>query len=103
MERFKDLSQLYKGCDIVKIGECGKLEFSEFLVASPDDENYIFAFDYATKNANKLYVPLMKLEEYYVGKCDLAFIRNKRIEALESEIKRLQINISMLKYEKGLL
>ena len=28
MERFKDLSQLYKGYDIVKIGECGNLEIS---------------------------------------------------------------------------
>ena len=42
-------------------------------------------------------------EEYYVGKTDLAFIRAKRIEALEFEVKRLQVHINMLKNGKGLL
>ena len=42
-------------------------------------------------------------EEYYVGKYDPAFVRTKKIEELEFEIKRLQVLINMLKNEKGLL
>ena len=42
-------------------------------------------------------------EEYYVGKYDPAFVRTKKIEELEFEIKRLQVLINMLKNGKGLL
>lgn len=103
MEKFENVSQLYKGCDIMKIGEGGKLEFSEFLMLHPNNENYIFVLDSVTQDVKKLYIPLMVHEEYYVGKTDLAFIRAKRIEALEFEVKRLQVHINMLKNGKELL
>ena len=88
MEKFENVSQLYKGCDIMKIGEGGKLEFSEFLMLHPNNENYIFALDSVTQDANKHYIPLMIYEEYYVGEYDQAFVTAKRIEALEFEVKR---------------
>ena len=78
MERFRDLSQLYKGCDIVKIGECGRLEFSEFLMVHPNIEGYILALDSITQNANKIYIPKMIEEEYYVGKYVPSFVRTKK-------------------------
>lgn len=103
MERFKDLSQLHEGCTIMKIAEGGKLEFSDFLMVHPSNEDYIFVLDSVTQDANKLYIPLMIHEEYYVGEYDQAFVTAKRIEALEFEVKRLQLRINMLKNEKGLL
>ena len=42
-------------------------------------------------------------EEYYVGEYDQSFVTAKRIEALEFEVKRLQVRINMLKNGKGLL
>ena len=69
----------------------------------PNNENYIFVLDSVTQDANKLYIPLMIHEEYYVGEYDPAFVRTKKIEELEFEIKRLQVLINMLKNEKGLL
>lgn len=88
MERFKDLSQLYKDYGIAKIGECGKLEISEFIMEHPNNEDYILASNPITQNANKIYIPLMIHEEYYVGEYDQAFVTAKRIEALEFEVKR---------------
>ena len=69
----------------------------------PSNEDYIFVIDSVTQDANKLYIPLMIHEEYYVGEYDQAFVTAKRIEALEFEVKRLQSRINMLKNEKGLL
>ena len=69
----------------------------------PSNEDYIFVIDSVTQDANKLYIPLMIHEEYYVGEYDQAFVTAKRIEELEFEIKRLQVLINMLKNEKGLL
>ena len=103
MERFKDLSQLYKDYDIAKIGECGKLEISEFIMEHPNNEDYILSPSPITQNANKIHIPKMIEEEYYVGKYDPTFARTKKIEELEFEIKRLQVLINMLKNEKGLL
>lgn len=78
MEKFENVSQLYKGCDIVKIGECGRLEFSEFLMVHPNIDGYILALDSITQNANKIYIPKMIEEEYYVGKYVPAFVRTKK-------------------------
>ena len=69
----------------------------------PNNEDYIFVLDSVTQDANKLFIPLMIHEEYYVGKYDPAFVRTKKIEELEFEIKKLQVLINMLKNEKGLL
>lgn len=80
-----------------------KLEFSDFLMVHPNNEDYIFVIDSVTQDANKLYIPLMIHEEYYVGEYDQAFVTAKRIEALEFEVKRLQVRINMLKNGKGLL
>lgn len=80
-----------------------KLEFSDFLMVHPSNEDYIFVIDSVTQDANKLYIPLMIHEEYYVGEYDQAFVTAKRIEALEFEVKRLQVRINMLKNGKGLL
>lgn len=78
MERFKDLSQLHEGCTIMKIAEGGKLECSDFLMVHPNNEDYILALDSITQNANKIYIPKMIEEEYYVGKYDPAFVRTKK-------------------------
>ena len=78
MERFKDLSQLHEGCTIMKIDEGWKLEFSDFLMVHPNNEDYIFVLDSVTQDANKLFIPLMIHEEYYVGKYDPAFVRTKK-------------------------
>ena len=78
MERFKDLSQLYKDYDIAKIGECGKLEISEFIMEHPNNEDYILSPCPITQNANKIYIPKMIEEEYYVGKYVHAFVRTKK-------------------------
>lgn len=80
-----------------------KLEFSDFLMVHPSNEDYIFVIDSVTQDANKLYIPLMIHEEYYVGEYGQAFVTAKRIEALEFEVKRLQVRINMLKNGKGLL
>ena len=48
MERFKHLSQLHEGCTIMKIAEGGKLEFSDFLMVHPSNEDYIFVIDSVT-------------------------------------------------------
>ena len=103
MERFKDLSQLYKDYGIAKICESGKLEISEFIMEHPNNEDYILASNPITQNANKIHIPKMIEEEYCVGKYDPEFVRTKKIEELEFEIKRLQVLINMLKNEKGLL
>ena len=68
-----------------------------------NNEDYSFVVDSVTQDANKLFIPLMIHEEYYVGKYDPAFVRTKKIEELEFEIKKLQVLINMLKNEKGLL
>ena len=78
MERFKDLSQLYKDYDIAKIGECGKLEISEFIMEHPNNEDYIPASNPIKQNANKIHIPKMIHEEYYVGKYGPAFVRTKK-------------------------
>ena len=56
MEKFENVSQLYKGCDIMKIGEGGKLEFSEFLMLHPNNENYIFVLDSVTQDVKKSFI-----------------------------------------------
>ena len=54
MERFKHLSQLHEGCTIMKIAEGGKLEFSDFLMVHPSNEDYMYVNETVTENEKKL-------------------------------------------------
>ena len=44
----------------------------------PHNENYILALNSWTQNGDKLYIPDILKEEYYVGKYDPAFVRTKK-------------------------
>jgi hypothetical protein len=95
MKRIKDLSQLSKGCTITKICN-GEFQQWEFLMIHPHNKNYILALNSWTQNGDKLYIPNILKEEYYVGKYDSCFVAQERIKQYERQIKRLQERIKQL-------
>lgn len=95
MERIKVLSQLSKGCTITKVCN-GDFQCWEFLMIHPHNENYILALNSWTLSGDKLYIPNILKEDYYVGKYDSCFVAQERIKQYESQIKRLQERIKQL-------
>lgn len=88
-----DEQQLLK--DTINYGSWGDSDW-EFLMIHPHNENYILALNSWTQSGDKLYIPNILKEEYYVGKYDSCFVAQERIRQYEKQIKRLQERIKQL-------
>lgn len=97
MEKFKDISQLTEDCTITLI-KGGQVQNWKFLMIYPHNDSYILAINASTENADKLFIPNLFEDGYYVGIYDSAFVLNERIKQYEKEIEYLKM---LLKRKTG--
>lgn len=95
MERLKDLSQLTDGCTITLIKN-GDVYVWEFLMIHPHNTHYILALNSVVQSGDKLYIPDLFIDDYYVGNYDRQFVMKERIKQYKRKINALERRINEL-------
>lgn len=89
MKRLKDLSQLTDGCTITLIKH-GDVYVWEFLMIHPHNPKYILALNSVCQSGDKLYIPTLFEDNYFVGEYDRKFIMQERIKQYKMRISALE-------------
>lgn len=92
--RLTNIKQLTDGVSFHCTTTDGQVISYDFLCIHPHNENYIIAINRLTANGDKIYIPNLFKEEYWVGKYDSNFFTKKRIEYHERMIKFLKQRLS---------
>lgn len=88
--RLTDIEQLTDGVSFHNTTTDGQVISYNFLCIHPHNKNYIIAINRLTANGDKIYIPNLFIDEYWVGEYDSDFFTKKRIEYYESMIKFLK-------------
>lgn len=88
--RLTDIKQLTKGVSFHRTTTDGQVISYDFLCIHPHNENYIIAINRLNANGDKIYIPNLFDQEYWVGDYNSNFFTKKRIEYHERMIKLLK-------------
>lgn len=90
LKKLTNINQLKKGQPFHHTTNDGKVTSYEFICIHPKNEGYILALNLFTQNGDKIYIPNLYKEEYWVGEYDNNFFTQKRIEYHQRMIKCLE-------------
>ena len=71
----------------------GNVSIWEFLMIHPHNANYILALNSWTQKGDKLYIPKLFEDNYYVGTYDRQFVMQERIRQYKRKISFLEKRI----------